>query len=141
MNIIKISKNVIKINNKIYKKFNLLVKNDNDRFRNEHKILRMLNKRKVANIPKLLSVKIKNNTGYLIMRYIKGVTLADIIDKIYSKDSTYDENKLLSWYIKIRKIIDNINRCSIIHRDIKPENIIVDKNDNISIIDFGNACF
>ena len=23
----------------------------------------------------------------------------------------------------------------------KPENIIVDKNDNISIIDFGNACF
>ena len=43
MNIIKISKNVIKINNKIYKKYNLFIKNDNERFQNEHKILRMLN--------------------------------------------------------------------------------------------------
>ena len=43
-------------------------------FKNEHKILRMLNKRKVKNIPRLLSVKIKNNTGYLIIRYIKGIT-------------------------------------------------------------------
>ena len=141
MNILKISKNVIKINNKIYKKYNLLIKSENERFHNEHKILRMLNKRKVKNIPKLLSVKIKNNIGYLIIKYIKGYTLADLMDKIYSKEIIYSENKLLILHIKIRKIIDNINRCTIIHRDIKPENIIIDKHDNVSIIDFGNACY
>ena len=119
----------------------LPIKKEYEIFQNEHKILKILNKRKIKNIPKLLSVKIKNNIGYIIIKYVNGNTLADIIDKIYAKEIIYNENILLNWYLKIRKIIDNINNCSIIHRDIKPENIIVDKNNNISIIDFGNACF
>jgi serine/threonine protein kinase len=141
MNIINLSKNVVRIGKKIYKKYNLLINVENKQFLKEQYILRLLNKRKIKFIPKLISVKIKNNIGYLVMSYIKGSTLANILDKIYTDKSDFNKTHVLNWIVKLRKIINNIHKCNIIHRDLKPENIIINKNNDVYIIDFGNSYY
>jgi serine/threonine protein kinase len=70
---------------------------------------------------------------YIIMDFIEGVNLKDFI-----QNEEYDEifiKKVLSILYQItEELLKNKN---IVHRDIKPENIMVDKNQNIILMDLG----
>ena len=81
----------------------------------------------------------ENNTSYMVMEYVKGIQLKNIV---------LQKGKLeLKEVIKIAlKICDALKVCQdekIIHRDIAPDNIMIDTdNDNsLVLIDFGNARF
>ncbi len=41
--------------------------------------------------------------------------------------------------VNIAHALDYIHNHGVVHRDLKPENIMVDKDDNIKLIDFGIA--
>tara|TARA_B110001452_G_C15096461_1_gene382352 strand:- start:223 stop:846 length:624 start_codon:yes stop_codon:yes gene_type:complete len=53
--------------------------------------------------------------------------------------SSFSLRTTLQIGLQLLKILRKIHRQNIIHRDIKPENIMVDKNNNIYLIDYGLA--
>lgn len=73
---------------------------------------------------------------FLIMEYVKGVTLEDFIKK---KNGLIVEKKA---YPLINEILDAFSYAhskGIVHRDIKPSNIIIQDDGHIKVMDFGIA--
>lgn len=71
---------------------------------------------------------------YLVMEYVEGPTLLDYIK---------EQGKLPDWKIKhifceiLSAVLYLHKTLKIVHRDLKLENIIIDKNLNVRLLDFG----
>ena len=101
---------------------------------NEIKILKQLDN---INIMKLHEVIKTDKFKYLILEYIEGISLLEIIKK--EKKHYLEEKRALKIFIQIVKAIEYCQSKNICHRDIKLENILTLKDDVIKIIDFGFA--
>jgi serine/threonine-protein kinase len=84
-------------------------------------------------IVNVLEVFEENNTAYIIMEYITGCSLKYMLDK----EGVLSENKLLRYVHQIGNALDFVHDKNIVHLDIKPSNILIDKDDNVRLIDFG----
>jgi serine/threonine-protein kinase len=84
-------------------------------------------------IVNVLEVFEENNTAYIIMEYIAGCSLKFMIDS----ESSLPENKVLKYIHQIGNALDFVHKKNIVHLDIKPSNIIIDRDDNARLIDFG----
>ena len=74
---------------------------------------------------------------YLIMEYIDGISLLEIIKK--ENNHYLEEKRALKIFIQIVKAIDYCQSKNICHRDIKLENILILNDGTIKLIDFGFA--
>ena len=84
-------------------------------------------------IVSVLDIFEENNTAYLVMQYIEGESLAEII----KREGKIDEIRALKYIKHICSALVEIHGKRILHLDIKPSNIIIDENDNAQLIDFG----
>ncbi len=87
------------------------------------------------NIVKMHGVGIDGDTRYLVMEYIDGQTLKDVI----RSDGRLSTQTAVRYAIRILAALDHAHKNNIIHRDIKPQNILVDRNGTIKVADFGIA--
>ena len=72
---------------------------------------------------------------YIIMEYIKGKDLSDLIN---DNKSQITENLISYYFRQLISCIEYIHTLGIAHRDIKPENILISSyNNKIKLIDFG----
>jgi len=69
-------------------------------------------------------------SGYLQMEYVDGVPIDKFDPSYFGKDwsDIFKEVIYAFEYLEINRIL---------HRDIRPSNILIDKEDNVKIIDFG----
>lgn len=51
----------------------------------------------------------------------------------------FDEDNLVSYTKQLLSVLSYLHSCGILHRDIRNSNIMIDKNNNIKLIDFGLA--
>jgi serine/threonine protein kinase len=73
---------------------------------------------------------------FFIMNFVDGFTLDYAIKKgLYEKDT----NKKLNIVIQICKALSYAHNNGVIHRDIKPSNILIDREENVLVSDFGVA--
>lgn len=49
----------------------------------------------------------------------------------------YGQEQILDWFCQLALAISHIHKKNIIHRDLKPKNILLDKQDQVKIGDFG----
>lgn len=73
--------------------------------------------------------------SYLLLEYVEG---GELFDYLVSK-GRLDLSEAISYF---RQIISGVHYCHkfhIAHRDLKPENLLLDKDKNIKIADFGMA--
>ncbi|OUM70190.1 hypothetical protein PIROE2DRAFT_21691, partial [Piromyces sp. E2] len=63
----------------------------------------------------------------------------DLFECIESYFECFDEPQARYIFVQLLTAIKYLNSLSIIHRDIKDENILIDKDLNIKLIDFGAA--
>ena len=73
--------------------------------------------------------------SYLVMEYVEGGTL----EQHTKHDTLLPINKIVEITFKCCKALDYAHRHGVIHRDIKPANILLSKDTDIKISDFGAA--
>lgn len=76
-----------------------------------------------------------NNTAYIVMEYLEGITL-----KQYLRENERIElEELLELFVPLIESLDEIHSQGLIHRDISPDNIMVLLGGKIKLMDFGAA--
>jgi formylglycine-generating enzyme required for sulfatase activity len=88
-----------------------------------------------ANIVKIYNQGHDEFGSYIVMEYVEGTTLFDLIKK-QGKLSITDSVCLIR---KVCAGLAEAHQANIIHRDIKPGNILVDKKGLVKLTDFGLA--
>jgi len=76
----------------------------------------------------------QEDTLYLVMRYVNGGTLHDLIQK-----GPVPPQMALRYLTEIGEALDYAHGTGIVHRDIKPKNVLLDTQGNPFIADFGLA--
>ena len=77
----------------------------------------------------------EENLHYIVMEYVEGVTLKDVIK----------ENGVMAWNValnlsmQILTALECAHKNGIVHRDIKPQNMIVTEDGVLKVTDFGIA--
>lgn len=71
----------------------------------------------------------------IIMEYVEGCTLADVI----KEQGALDIRRVLNIFRQLLNAFEHAHRAGIVHRDIKPGNIMLGANDEVKVTDFGLA--
>ncbi len=72
---------------------------------------------------------------YIVMEYVKGETLKQVIDE----EGPFDPDDVSALLEQIGAALDYAHARGVVHRDVKPQNILVDSNGLAKVADFGIA--
>jgi hypothetical protein len=78
----------------------------------------------------------ENNTAYMVMSFIEGVTLLEHLNRSWGKILVEQAVQII---MPVLDALKEVHRAGIMHRDISPDNIFIDRKGRIVIIDFGAA--
>lgn len=101
------------------------------RFQNE---ARLVAKLEHINILPVYDVGEDNGIPYIVMRYLSGGTVADLL-----ADHLPDNETIARILEQVASALDYAHMRGIIHRDIKPSNVLLDSSGNAYLADFGIA--
>ena len=110
-----------------------LFERNREKFYDEAKVLVKLGKE--DGIVKVRDFFYENETAYIVMDYLEGKTLKDLLKE--RKTLTVDET--LQMVEPILTALSKVHAQDIIHRDISPDNIIITEDGKPWLIDFGAA--
>jgi len=89
------------------------------------------------NIVRFIDLDRDDDLYFIVMEWLEGRTLADILD---SPDSgSVDTDRAFNIVRQIGKALDYAHRCGIVHADVKPGNIMISANGDAKLFDFGVA--
>jgi serine/threonine-protein kinase len=90
------------------------------------------------NLPKVTDVFSSGGKQYLVMDYVDGNTLEKILQ---SAHGTLPEEQVIAWAAQLCDVLSYLHSRTpaIIFRDLKPSNIMINRNGQVKLIDFGIA--
>ena len=89
------------------------------------------------NIVTVLTAERVDNTFFIVMEYVAGDTLEQIIER----DGALDLARALDYTCQICNAMDHAHRHGVIHRDLRPGNVLVTENGMVKVADFGTSRF
>ncbi len=88
------------------------------------------------NIVRIYDIGEEGNTYYLVMEYVDGKTLKQVMREV----GKFQFEKVLEIVSQIASALDYAHECGIIHRDVKPKNILIcSRTNRVKVADFGLA--
>lgn len=90
-------------------------------------------------IPRIYDYFTQENSSYLVMEFIEGQDLEEIIRE---SDEFLPVEKIVQWAVEICDVLNYLHNHQpqpVIFRDIKPSNIMIDHHGHVRLIDFGIA--
>jgi serine/threonine protein kinase len=87
------------------------------------------------NIVNVHDVGIEDSINFIVMEYINGKTLKELI----KENSRLSADRTLDITLQIAKALECAHKNNIIHRDIKPDNILITEDSVVKVMDFGIA--
>ena len=103
------------------------------RFLDEAQVMARFNKNE--GIVKILDFFEANNTAYIVMEYLEGITLKQYLGKY----GVIQFRNLIEMMLPLLEALIDIHSQGLIHRDISPDNIMVQHNSKLKLMDFGAA--
>lgn len=103
------------------------------RFLDEAQVMARFNKNE--GIVKILDFFEANNTAYIVMEYLEGITLKQYLGKY----GVLQFRNLIEMMLPLLEALIEIHSQGLIHRDISPDNIMVQHNGKLKLMDFGAA--
>ena len=88
---------------------------------------------KHPNIVNIIDVFEENGTAYYVMDFIEGGSLVEKVQR----EGSLPENVAKRYILQIADALDYIHQQYMNHLDVKPGNIMLSRNDNAILIDFG----
>jgi serine/threonine protein kinase len=104
-----------------------------ERFRNELKIARKISP---GNVCRMYDLGREGSSHYITAEYVEGEDLKRLIRMA----GRLTPAKSLSIAIEVCEGLSKAHGLGLVHRDLKPQNIMIDREGNARIMDFGIAC-
>lgn len=101
-------------------------------FRREGEVLRELDH---PNIVRYLAAVEQDSVHYLIMEFVEGGSLRDLLDE----QPMLPIERVLEIGLDLADALTRTHRLGIIHRDLKPENVLLTTDGTVRLSDFGVA--
>ncbi len=103
-----------------------------NRFRREAQAVASLSH---PNIVSVYDVGQEEDTYFMVMEYVEGQTLKDLINQ----QGALPVAEAVRIAVQVCDALDHAHQNKIIHRDIKPHNILIGNNGRVKVTDFGIA--
>jgi serine/threonine protein kinase len=87
------------------------------------------------NIVAITTAEKQDGTFFIVMEYVQGETLENII----ALKGAIDLPRALDFTCQICNAVDHAHRQGVIHRDLRPANVLVGENDMAKVADFGTS--
>ena len=87
------------------------------------------------NIVNVYDVGTDGDQHYIVMEYIRGPSLKELI----RRQGPFSVDGAVFVISQVSSALDYAHQRGLIHRDIKPQNILVDRDGNAKVVDFGIA--
>lgn len=107
-----------------------------EQFRQEAGILARLDH---PNLPKVSDYFTLEGREYLVMDFVPGYDLRELVEQARERDEHLDQQQVLSWADQLCDALSYLHSQDppIVHRDIKPSNIKLTPSGFIKLVDFG----
>ena len=76
-----------------------------------------------------------NNTAYIVMEYVDGITVAESI----KQNGRMSFAQCMQYMEPVMNALETVHSQNMIHRDISPSNIMIRRDGRIKLLDFGAA--
>jgi hypothetical protein len=91
-------------------------------------------KLKAANIVTVYDFALSGDTAYVVMEYVDGATLADVLAQL-GDEITLD---VVAAVVKgVGAALNAAHKQGVLHLDIKPQNVLIDTSGQVKVADFG----
>ena len=104
-----------------------------ERFRQEAYLLKEFSH--LESIVSILDIFDANNTTYIVMEYIEGLTIQNLV----RKEGAIPFDDIMNLMKPLLKDLSVIHKKGLIHRDISPDNLLIGLDNKLHLIDFGSA--
>lgn len=91
------------------------------------------------NLPKVSDYFSIEGQDYLVMDFVAGRTLKEVLDETRRQNQFLDEERVLAWAQQLCDALEHLHSqdSPVLHRDIKPANIKLTPEGRIKLVDFG----
>lgn len=89
-----------------------------------------------ANIVAMYDCQIEDNAAYLIMEYVEGITLGDLMR---NHDEELNLDNIAAVFHSVAHALDVAHKNNVLHLDVKPDNILINAQGQVKVTDFGLA--
>lgn len=114
------------------------LKQEQEQFLREASLLAQLDH---PNLPKVSDFFAAGQRDYLVMDYVPGKDLKELVDESRASGKLLAPDSVLGWSAQILDALEYLHRQEppILHRDVKPSNIKLTPDGRIKLVDFGLA--
>ena len=88
-----------------------------------------------AGIVKILDYFEENDTAYIVMNYVEGGNLGEIV----RSRGKFEPKTFFAAVLPLMRTLEHVHQTGMIHRDIAPDNIIMSQDGSLTLLDFGSA--
>lgn len=107
-----------------------------EQFRTEASILSRLDHPNLPKVSDYFAIKVRE---YLVMDYVAGRDLQEILHEQQKCGGMLDEQQVLSWAAQLLDALEYLHEQEppVVHRDVKPSNIKLTPRGTVKLVDFG----